>query len=927
MTFPILCRASRRIAAVLSLAALTACGVNSGADPLAAARKHLEKRDNRAAIVELKAALQKRPDAAAVRFLLGKTLLDAGDAVTALVELRKALELGHPEADCIPSIVKAMAVTGRALEATNQYSATKLDAPAAMAELQVALAAAWGIQGRNDQMGAAIDRALALEPRHATAKLVKARLLAERKDFDNAWKLTEEALQQDPSLATAWHFKGLLLRHIKGDEKGAAVAVREALKHDPALLPAHAELLSMMYQAQDKQGMRKHLAVMQKALPNNINTYLFKAQIEYLDNNLRGARELLQQLLRAKQPDRRVLMLAAQIEFRNGALTVAETYLTRVLNEDPTLATARQMLASTQMRLGQPDKALSTLQPLIESSAPAASTLAMAAEAFLHAGNPAKAQAYFERAAQVNPEDMRLRAAVALNRIAQGAATQGLLDLERAAERDKGTFADMALISTLLRRNDLDGALAAVDRLEKKESRQALPSSLRGQILLQRKDREGARKSFERGLEIDPSFYPCAAALAAMDLEDKQIGSAKKRFEAVLERDASNYRARLALADLKLRNGEPHEQVLALVNEAVRSHPGEVEPRTALIEYHLANRAHKPALSAAQEALAAIPDNPMLLDALGRAQFGEKEYQQAISTFRKSATLQPNSPQPHLRLAEVHAARDERGAAIASLQRALEISPNLLAAQIRQVRLYLAEKNGKAALAVARRVQQGRPKEGIGYLLEGDVHTDQRQWEGAAAALRTALSRTPSTEAAVKLHTALLQLGKKDEATKLAGSWRGEHPKDMLFVLHLANEAMKERDWARGEVLYREMLVALPDHVSANNNIAWCLMHQKKPGALAYAEKASRQAPKSTSVLDTLASALADAGQVTKALELQKKVVATEPVLPEVRLNLARIAIQAGDKKLARAELEKLAYEGDKFSAQAEVAQLLRSLQ
>ncbi len=918
--------ASWLVAAAVAIL-LAACGKPSDRDTIAAAHALIEQRNLRAAVVSLKAALQKQPESAPLRFLLGKTLLDGGDPVTALVELRKALELGHAETEVLPELVKAMAASGRAAEATKQYAGKQLDGAPAMAELQVGLAAAWGIQGRSDLMRESIDKALALDPQNITAQLVKARLIAATGDLDASWRMNEAVLHKQPKNAQALHLKGLLLRYLKNDVQAAQTAQRAALDSDATLMPAHAELLGLLFAAKDKDGMRKQMAAMQKALPQNLNTFLFRAQIEYLENNLRAARELVQQLLRAKQPDTRVLLLAAQIELRHGALTLSETYLTRALNEEPNLETARELLAVTYLRMGHHTKALTMVQPLIERDNPPARYLALAADAYLQGGNPARAQGLFERAAKSSPEDPRLRTAVALSRIAQGKVTEGLADLDRVADSDPGTFADLALISTLMRRNDVSAALAAVDRLERKEAKQPRFAHIRGQIHQHRKDLPAARQSFAQALALDPVYFPAAFSLASIDVAENKLGDAKKHFEAILVRDPKNVRAMLALADLKSRNGDPDIEVQALLQEAVKSNPTEVGAREALIEFHLHARRYDDALSAAQQALSVMADSPGLLDGLGRAQFGTKEYQQAITTFRKMATLMPNSAQAHLRLADVYAARNERAAATASLQRALEIAPDLVSAQARQAQLLLADKQYKQALAIARRVQQARPRDGIGHLLEADVLLSQKQLEGAATALRGAMSRSPSTEAVVKLHSVLLQTSKVAEAEKLAGSWSDQHPQDVVFRAYLGSAAMKAKDWARAERLYRDVTAAQPKDVTANNNLAWALMNQKKPGALPFAEAANKQSPNLPPLMDTLAAAMADAGQVAKALELQKKVVDMAPQLLEAKLTLARIAIQAGNKVLARAELEKLTYEGERFAAQVEVQQLLRSIQ
>ena len=204
---------------------------------------------------------------------------------------------------------------------------------------------------------------------------------------------------------------------------------------------------------------------------------------------------------------------------------------------------------------------------------------------------------------------------------------------------------------------------------------------------------------------------------------------------------------------------------------------------------------------------------------------------------------------------------------------------------------------------------------------------EQKKWDEAAAALRASMERNPSSEAAVKLHGVLLVAGNRAEADKLEATWLTRWPGDAIFLFHLGDIAMSRQEWAIAEQHYRKVIDLQPRYALAHNNVAWLLIEQKKPGALPFAQKGNELLPNTPRVMDTLAAALSADGQVAKALELQKMALAMDPSSPLLSLGLARIAIKAGDKALAKTELEKLAYLGDKFPAQAEVNQLLRTLQ
>jgi predicted Zn-dependent protease len=57
-----------------------------------------------------------------------------------------------------------------------------------------------------------------------------------------------------------------------------------------------------------------------------------------------------------------------------------------------------------------------------------------------------------------------------------------------------------------------------------------------------------------------------------------------------------------------------------------------------------------------------------------------------------------------------------------------------------------------------------------------------------------------------------------------------------------------------------------------------------------------------------------------------RKAVALAPGESNIRLNLARALVKAGQKDAAKKELETLTKLGDKFAQQAEVAKLMQTL-
>ena len=126
---------SRLSFALVLAGTLSACG---GKDPqalIAAAREHLQKDDNAAAIIELKNALQEKSDLPEARLLLGKVLLDNGDPVGAEAELRKVREVNYKPNDVSPLLARAWLAQGQPRKAIDAFDQTQLDTPEAQADL------------------------------------------------------------------------------------------------------------------------------------------------------------------------------------------------------------------------------------------------------------------------------------------------------------------------------------------------------------------------------------------------------------------------------------------------------------------------------------------------------------------------------------------------------------------------------------------------------------------------------------------------------------------------------------------------------------------------------------------------------------------------------------------------------------------------
>ncbi len=912
------------IAATLTLAA---CGGKSSEDLAAEGKAAMAQKDYAAAAIQFKSALQKEPDSADYRLQLGLALLEGGDPVSARVELEKAQELQAPDEAVIPPLARALMLVGDETRLLAQYGQTRLNEPKAQADLLTSLAAAHLMRNDAARGQQLVDDALRLQPGYAPAVVLMARVRAAGADFDGALKLLDEVLARDAADERAGVFKGEVLWMGKRDRDAALASFKRVLEHNPKSVAAHTSTITILNELNQRDQARAQLAEMKKIAPHHPDTIFFEAQFAFVDGEYAKSRELTDRLLKGAPNSPRINELAGAADFRQGRFAEAEVFLSRAVKTAPARLLSRQLLAQTYLRIAQPAKAVEVLLPVTESQTPDGTSLALIGEAYMQLGDARKADAAFAAAQKVAPDDARIRTTVALAEMARGGnSSNAVAKLEAIAAEDRGTRADIALVSARLRANDLNGALKAIDSIEKKLPDQPLAFQLRGRVQLLQKNVDGAAKSFETALTKDGSYFPAIASLAAIDLDAKRPDAARKRFQDHLRTNPKSYQAHLALAELAARIGEAPDAIVGHLRNAVKANAGEPQPHLMLINQLLTGGDSAAALTAAREAAAALPGNVAVAEALGRTQMAANDAASAVTTFKQLTAQQATNPLLQVRLAEALVATRDNASARRALDKALELRPGFAPARRSLVGIAMAEGKPQEALALVRQMQKAEPKDASAYVLEGDVEAARRNWDQAVPAYRKAFELVRNTDHVVRLHMALSASGKTAEADRIAADWGRNNPKDAGFRFYQGDVALSKGEFAAAEAHYRAVAEAQPRNALALNNVAYLMLRQNKPGALEVAQKANELLPGRPQLMDTLAMALAANKKLPQAIELQKSALARAPADGNLKLTLARLLIQSGDKAYARAELEDLAKLGTQFRDHAEVQQLLKSL-
>jgi putative PEP-CTERM system TPR-repeat lipoprotein len=537
----------------------------------------------------------------------------------------------------------------------------------------------------------------------------------------------------------------------------------------------------------------------------------------------------------------------------------------------------------------------------------------------------AKASAHFEKAAQASPESAAIRTELGISRMAQG-DSRAMADLQAASELESdGGRADAILILNQIKNQQFDAALASIDALEKKMPASPVTWNYRGAAYLGKKDLAKARESFERALKIDPSFFPAAATLARLDVQDNKPAVAKARFDAILKADPKHLQAMLALAEHAHANRD-EKTYIGWLDKAAAANPQALQPRLQQSRYWLAKGDSAKALAAARAAVTAQPNNPAALDLLGTAQFASKDLDNALGTYRKLADQSPNRAEPRLKLAQVQLAMKQPEEARKSLQEAIRLKPSLTEAQLLLGSLEIQSARHDEALKIARQIQQQSPKTLAGWVLEGDVALARKQYPAALAAFERAHKLAPSPATLIGQHRALAGAGRFDESTKRLADWLAAHPQDHSTRLYLAEQLSAHGQYKAAADHYLLLNQQVPGNVVVLNNLAVALSEIKDKRALGFAEQAFKLKPDNPAIMDTLGWILVQQGQSKRGVKLLQQALSKMPDAAEIQYHLAAAYAETGDNDRARQELNRLLDSGSAFRQEKQARDMLKHL-
>ncbi len=493
---------------------------------------------------------------------------------------------------------------------------------------------------------------------------------------------------------------------------------------------------------------------------------------------------------------------------------------------------------------------------------------------------------------------------------------------------------------------------AALAALEAARGRRGddVPTLLRlGQLHLDRGETALAGPLYARALELDPESAAASYGLGRVAAESGDLAAAVARYEQALVLQPRASRVHYVLGQAYRRLGDAEKarehleqggrasvafrdpliqglQSLTVSASAALGRGGDAQllglDEVALEEY--------------QKAVEADPENPAAHEALASILAQTRDSAGAIRHFRQALSLSPNRPETQFLLGYLLAQRGETGLARSHFEKAAELDPRFTMVRLALASLLLdagrleeAEARYREVLAIGPSNADAQLQLGRLALEQGDIATGMERLEAVIAS-----DTEPENKAQAHLYKATVELRRGAADAALAQLRRAVEADADLAQAHLqlGQVLLGQRAFAEAVPALRRGLELAPDNAEARLGLMSALvLAGELREALDLLEEGVRRHPRNPLLAYNLARLLAcsprrDDRNGQRALELAQGLFQARSTL-EHGETLAMALAEAGQLEDAAGLQTQLLAEAQRLGREALAAQLEKNLE
>lgn len=887
--------------------------------------------DYRAAVIQLKNALQQDSTHLPSRILLGRSYLATDAPVQAEAEFLQAKKLGADRRVIDLLLAETYLQLGKFQSILDEI---QLDLQGAEAsKLRVFRGKAYLGLNKLDRAMEEFAEASRLNPADAGAFIGQAQVHLDRGELVLARRFLRDAASIEPDNPEFW----LLTSQISQSEGNLGQAVDEltkVLEQKPANSSARTSRAALLIDLDRLDAAQEDIDKLQANKPVDPFVDYLQAKIHFSrgDKDAAGkslalAGETIDKISPVYlESDMRLLLLAGSIQYAAGNLEKASNYLQKLLHKWPGNIAARKIMTKLLLSSNQSESAEKMLKPLLEQFPQDPLVQLLSGQVYLAKNDHAAAARVFEKLSMDRPDDAQLQinlaqSLIGLNQIGSAIDALGSVDLQSS----QGVTAGILLTVLNIQQGKIVEAIAAAQRVIDTEPNNLSAISLLGNAKFTGGDFKGAREAFERALEVDPNFLSARLNLGKVDVKEGKPEQARRRYQKMLEENPSQAEILIAYSNLEASLGNSDAAIRW--REKLRSfQPAELQSNLELAQLYLSSGKPQKALEVVRSLFTNHPGDYRVRLALAVCQIASGDKDSAKITLLNLARDVSYESDKLYQIAAYQKQIGDLKSAYWSLLKAVEGDSNWLPAKVELALVSIQLGKFEEALDLALQLQITHPELSEGHLLEGEVLFGENNMAGAQRAYIKAQQIKPDSIKVMRLYQIYRTNGQPDKALALLESWIAENPKDLQVLNMLAGEMVRRGRYDDAKKVYESILIRQPEDPSLLNNLAMLYQMAGDARALEIAQKAYRLAPSDPYVADTLGWVLVKSGNPQEGLLRLREARSRHADLPDIGYHLALALHALGRDAEARAELEKITGTDRDFPDRAAAEDLLEKL-
>ena len=638
-----------------------------------------------------------------------------------------------------------------------------------------------------------------------------------------------------------------------GKLQSAIALYREALADSTLTADLVVPAIAALNRAGESDEGRRILAQALQQKPDDPALLRLQLQAAMDRNEIDTAVKLLQDMLERNPDDNAAALGLALLEIQQGDFSQAAAMLDALDVKDPNSFLLSHARVQLKIRQGQSDEALALCDDLVNTHGTAAAYLLRARTgAFL--GDAERAEADYNRAAELEPDDVDVRIALASFYRSQGRPRQAL---EAAQEALKMQPENVRLVKV------------------------------------------GLVFAFESG-------------------DRKSVEDAEQQLRQLMVRFPNDNELKLLQARLLFGKGTRPavEQATDILQRILAEEPTLVDAWVSLAEIQLQYGQRGQALDTALRGLSYRPNNRRLLIVRAQAE-ARRSPALAIPNLKEWLTKHPADAEVALQLADIYLATDMSDEAVALLEPLARSTTDAnLRRRCRMELAISLYKSGRKAEAqkMFDALRQSDPSDPRLVAVQMRLSQEEEDWQRVETLATDWCRRQPQTLEPVISMAGLLSDTSDPQARELAERLLRQvlqtQPNDGPSLRLLGLLLQQTGRSAQAVEFYRKALEAEPEDVMSMNNLAWILADEqgKLQEGLQLADRGLRIVPDYADLLDTRGVIRHSLGRYAAAAEDFRRAISLyhegSSALASSHFHLGQVLAQLGQKTEAARHLK-----------------------